>query len=96
MTYYTGRLPLLLYPDLLLPIYSQISRSTGYGSLQIWVKHIRDGIFFQKDYRPTDGCVKSGWRGSAIEIRGGYVWSEVYVVAENNNVVVVGGGTSVS
>ena len=95
MTYYTGALPLELYLGFLLSTHSNDVRSTGYGSLQVWVKYIRNGISFQRDYRPTDGCVKSGWRGSAIEISGGYVWSEVYAVAENNNVVVVGGGTPV-
>jgi hypothetical protein len=70
-----------------------LGRSTGYGSLQIWVKYIRQGVSFQRDYRPTDGCVKQGWRGSAIKIGGGYIWSEVYDLAASNNVVVVGGGT---
>lgn len=85
-----------LYRVLLSSYYSEISRSTGYGSLQVWVKHIRSGVSFQRDYRPTYGCAKQGWRGSAIKIGGGYVWSDVYGLAASNDVVVVGGGTPVS
>jgi hypothetical protein len=71
------------------------SRSTGYGSLQVWIRHLRQGITFQKIYVASDKCSKSGWTGSAFKVAGGYVWGEVYSEAAKNNVVVVGGGDPV-
>jgi hypothetical protein len=71
-------------------------RSSGYGSLQVWIHHLRQGITFQKTYTAPDSCKKSGWKGSAIKIGGGYVWGEVYAIAAANNVIVVGGGDPVS
>ncbi len=71
------------------------SRSTGYGSLQVWIRHLRQGITFQKQYVASDNCNKSGWVGSAFKVAGGYVWGEVYAEATKNNVVVVGGGDPV-
>lgn len=70
-------------------------RSTGYGSLQLWIHHLRQGITFQKTYAASDSCKNSGWNGSAIKIGGGYIWGDVYAVAEANNVLVVGGGDPV-
>lgn len=71
-------------------------RSAGDGSLAVWIHNLRQGITFQNKYTSSDHCSKSGWTGSAIKIGGGYVWSEVYAVAEANNVIVVGGGDPVS
>lgn len=71
-------------------------RSTGDGSLAVWIHNLRQGITFQKKYTASDRCSKSGWTGSAIKIGGGYVWGEVYAIAEANNVIVVGGGDPVS
>ncbi|KAL8925372.1 MAG: hypothetical protein Q9172_002252 [Xanthocarpia lactea] len=68
-------------------------RSTGYGSLQIWIKYLRTGIAFQETFAPSFSCSKSTWNGSAFEIGGGYAWSDVLGEAANRDVVVVGGGT---
>jgi hypothetical protein len=67
-------------------------RSTGYGSLQVWIRHLRQGITFQKTYQASDKCTKCSWTGSAFTIAGGYVWAEVYAEATAQNVIVVGGG----
>lgn len=70
-----------------------LGRSTGYGSLQVWVKYIKKGLVFQERYRPSNGCAQQAWKGSAFAIGGGYVWSDVYGEAAKRNVIVVGGGT---
>ncbi|KAI9148954.1 putative FAD-linked oxidoreductase-like protein 13 [Paramyrothecium foliicola] len=69
-----------------------LARSDGYGGLEVWLRHFRNGINFQKTYKPTGRCDKSGWTGSAIHINGNYQWRDVYKVAKDNNVIVVGGG----
>ena len=71
------------------------SRSTGYGSLNIWVRHLRQGITFQEAYQPSNGCSKTDWQGSAFVIRGGYTWKDVYGEAADRGVIVVGGGDPV-
>ena len=70
-------------------------RSTGFGSLQLWIRYLRNGITFQQEYRPSGQCAGSGWTGSAFNIGGGYTWEDVYPEAAARNVVVVGGGTPV-
>ena len=69
-----------------------LGRSAGYGSLQVWIRHLRQGITFQKAYQASDKCTKSSWTGSAFTIAGGYVWEDVYAQATAKNVIVVGGG----
>jgi FAD/FMN-containing dehydrogenase len=69
-----------------------LGRSTGYGSLQVWIRHLRQGIAFQETYAAPDKCTKSSWTGSAFSIAGGYVWEDVHVEAAAKNVIVVGGG----
>ncbi|KAK3295115.1 uncharacterized protein B0H64DRAFT_458947 [Chaetomium fimeti] len=77
-----------------------LARSDGYGSLQVWLRHYRNGIYFQETFsgKSSDGkgvggsCTKSGWTGSAIHIDGAWQWRDVYKVAEANNVIAVGGG----
>ncbi|KAJ9612185.1 hypothetical protein H2200_003782 [Cladophialophora chaetospira] len=69
-----------------------IGRSTGYGSLEIWIAHLRNGITFEKTYQPSTSCKANHWTGAAINVGGGYNWSAVYKVAQTNNVIVVGGG----
>ncbi|KAL8889085.1 MAG: hypothetical protein Q9215_003584 [Flavoplaca cf. flavocitrina] len=70
-----------------------LRRSTGYGSLQIWIKYLRTGIVFQQTFSPSGRCSKSNWKGSAFQIGGGYTWSDVLEEAASRDVVVVGGGT---
>ncbi|KAL2134877.1 hypothetical protein VTI74DRAFT_10603 [Chaetomium olivicolor] len=67
-------------------------RSDGYGGLEIWLRHFRNGIYFQETFKSAKQCTKSGWKGSAIHIDGAYQWRDVYKVAEANNVIAVGGG----
>jgi len=68
-----------------------LGRSTGYGSLEVWVRHLRNGITFEKSY--TSSCSKTTWSGSTFTIGGGFTWNDVYPLAQQYNVVVVGGGT---
>lgn len=72
-----------------------LGRADGYGSLEIWLRHYRNSIKFQKKYRPAGGgcCTKSKWKGSALSIDGAYQWRDVYAVAKKNNVIAVGGGS---
>ena len=72
-----------------------IGRSTGYGSLEIWIAHLRSRIAFEKNHQPSTSCEANYWTGAAINVGGGYSWSEVYKVAQSNNVIVVGGGCPV-
>lgn len=60
--------------------------------MELWLRNFRNGINFQSSYPATTQCKKSTWSGSAIQINGGYQWTDVYAVAKNNNVIVVGGG----
>ena len=71
-----------------------LHRSTGYGSLQIWIHYLKSGITFQPQY--AGRCKNTGWNGATITIGGGYTFEDVYPLAAANNVVVVGGGTPVS
>jgi hypothetical protein len=68
-------------------------RSDGFGSLELWLRYHRNGITFQPTYEATNGCQESSWKGSAIKISGAYQWQDVYVVAKEHDVIVVGGGS---
>ena len=68
-----------------------LGRSTGYGSLEIWVRSLRTGLSFESKYTST--CKTCSWTGAAITVGGGYTFDDVYKVAKANRVVVVGGGT---
>ncbi|KAK3192612.1 FAD-linked oxidoreductase hmp9 [Lecanicillium sp. MT-2017a] len=72
-----------------------LGRSDGYGSLEIWLRHYRNSIDFQKQYQPANGCPasKTGWSGSAIKIDGAWQWRDVHEIAKENKVIVVGGGS---
>jgi FAD/FMN-containing dehydrogenase len=64
-----------------------LGRSSGFGSLQIWIRHLRTGIDFHETFtRPG-----SSWNGSAFTIGGGYEWIDVYEEAAKRDVIVVGG-----
>lgn len=69
-----------------------LGRSDGYGSLELWLHYFRNGIGFQSRYLSSDRCARSGWEDSAIKIGGAYQWIDVYAVAKQHNVIVVGGG----
>ncbi|KAK1580571.1 FAD binding domain-containing protein [Colletotrichum navitas] len=70
-----------------------LGRADGYGSLEIWLRHYRNGIDFQATYASASRCNASGWQGSAIRIDGAWQWRDVYEVAKANNVIAVGGGS---
>jgi len=71
-----------------------LGRSDGYGSLELWLHNYRQGSTFQKTFKSAAGCSSCGWTGSSIVINGpGAQWTDVYSVAQANNVIVVGGGT---
>ncbi|RYP09071.1 hypothetical protein DL764_001492 [Monosporascus ibericus] len=64
-----------------------LGRSSGYGSLQIWIRYLRTGI----DFHETFAQPGSSWNGSAFTISGGYEWIDVYEEAAKRDVIVVGG-----
>ncbi|KAB8227121.1 uncharacterized protein BDW43DRAFT_324208 [Aspergillus alliaceus] len=68
-----------------------LARSQGYGSLQIWVKYIHDGIEYHEAYQAAGQCESTNWAGSAFTVRGGYLWGDLYAEAFERNLVVVGG-----
>ena len=70
-----------------------LGRSNGYGSLEVWIRHLRTGLKYDKKYKSYDKCSKSTWAGGAFTIGGGYTWKDVYPLAAEHDVVVVGGGT---
>ncbi|KAF5611773.1 isoamyl alcohol oxidase [Fusarium sp. NRRL 25303] len=67
-------------------------RSQGFGSLEIWLRYFRNGIDFQETFRSNSGCTRTPWTGSAIKVRGGYQFSDLWTKAKQHNVVVVTGG----
>lgn len=78
--------------------HDMLGRSTGYGSLEIWMRHLRQGILFEEVYSPTKPYGQdqgSVWNGSAIEVSAGYDWSDVQAIAAANGVIVVGAGCPV-
>jgi hypothetical protein len=70
-----------------------LGRSDGYGSLELWLRYYRNGIYFQKTFASAKKCTKSGWKGSAIHIDGAWQWKDVFKIAEANNVIAIGGGS---
>jgi hypothetical protein len=72
------------------------SRSQGYGSLQIWVKYVQEGIEYHEEYESPSGCAYTNWTGSAFTVRGGYVWGDLYAEAFERELIVIGGQDPVS
>lgn len=66
-----------------------LGRSTGADSLQIWIRYLRTGVTFHEQFAQSG----SSWNGSAFTIGGGYTWADVYPLAAERGVIVVGGGT---
>lgn len=64
-----------------------LGRSSGYGSLQIWIRHLRTGIVFHDNFVQPG----SSWNGSAVTIGGGYQWIDVYEQAAKRDLIIVGG-----
>ncbi|KAF7627654.1 isoamyl alcohol oxidase [Aspergillus flavus] len=68
-----------------------LARSQGYGSLQIWLKYIQEGIEFHEEYQSPSQCKHTNWTGNAFTVRGGYLWGDLYSAAFERNLIVVGG-----
>ncbi|KAL3294140.1 isoamyl alcohol oxidase [Colletotrichum asianum] len=68
-----------------------LQRSTGYGSLSIWLQNYRKGFNFHDDFQVVNECPKSDWKGSALTITGAYSWSDIYPTAFEKHLIVVGG-----
>lgn len=73
-----------------------LEQSTGFGSLQIWIRYLRAGITYHEQYVASNGCPRIDWTGSAFTVGGGYIWSDVYPEAWRRDLIVVGGGSPVS
>ncbi|KAL3470342.1 hypothetical protein BJX99DRAFT_267531 [Aspergillus californicus] len=69
-----------------------LGKSLGYGSLQVWMRHLRKDIIYQASYSSSPTCPECGWSDAAFTIAGGYVWDEVYQEAFARDLIVVGGG----
>ncbi|CAG8089549.1 unnamed protein product [Penicillium olsonii] len=72
------------------------ARSQGYGSLSIWMKHMKPELQFQDRYQPSNSSCQSNWTGSAIVVGGGYIWKEVYAYAAKHGHIAVGGSSEVN
>jgi FAD binding domain/Berberine and berberine like len=70
-----------------------LGRSEGSYGLEVWLRHYRNGITYQKNFKSVTGCTASGWTGAAFKADGSYVWGDIYAQAKANNLIVVGGGT---
>ncbi|TLD04772.1 uncharacterized protein PgNI_09073 [Pyricularia grisea] len=68
-----------------------VFRSTGYASLSIWLRHLRNGIAFHDANPELEVCPESGWNGSSLTISGSYSWDDIYPIARNKGVLIVGG-----
>ncbi|KAF7196514.1 FAD-linked oxidoreductase apf9 [Pseudocercospora fuligena] len=71
-----------------------LGRSMGYGSLQVWIKYLRNGIEYHAQFdQGSHQKSTTSWKGLAFTIRGGYTWSDIYFKAARRDLFVVGGGT---
>ncbi|KPA38211.1 isoamyl alcohol oxidase [Fusarium langsethiae] len=68
-----------------------MQRSTGYGSLSIWLHNFRKGFHFHKDNPVLSVCPTAKWKGSTLTINGVYAWSDIYPEAQKQGVIVLGG-----
>jgi hypothetical protein len=69
--------------------HDMIGRSTGAGSLQVWIHNLRQGI----EYTTTSPkCKKQTYTGPVFNIKGGYQWRDAYEAAFSRDLIIVGGG----
>lgn len=67
-----------------------LARSTGFGSLSIWTRHIK-GISFSDKFK-LKGCKKSKTvKGTVASLAAGTVWLEAYGAANERNLTLSGG-----
>ncbi|KAM5362859.1 hypothetical protein ACJZ2D_012308 [Fusarium nematophilum] len=68
-----------------------MQRSTGYGSLSIWLHNFRGGFQFHDNNPVVNSCPATKWKGSTLTIKGAYAWSDIYPAAQKEGVIVLGG-----
>ncbi|GME49303.1 6-hydroxy-D-nicotine oxidase [Neofusicoccum parvum] len=68
-----------------------LKRSTGYGSLSIWLYNFRNGVDIHESYSSVNTCAEESWAGSAFTVKGAYAWSDIYPLADEKDLVLVGG-----
>ncbi|KAF4333509.1 isoamyl alcohol oxidase [Fusarium beomiforme] len=68
-----------------------MQRSTGYGSLSIWLHNFRKGFKFRPNNPVLSNCPDSKWRGSTLTIHGVYSWSDIYPEAQKQGKIILGG-----
>ncbi|KIW89053.1 uncharacterized protein Z519_10538 [Cladophialophora bantiana CBS 173.52] len=73
--------------------HDQLGRSERSNGLEVWIRHLRNGITFQNTFESSTGCTTSNWTGSAFKVAGGYSWGDGAAEAQKHNVVIVTGGT---
>lgn len=73
-----------------------LQRSTGDGSLSVWMRNWRKGFEFYDHNVVAKTCPASSWTGSTLRITGSYAWSDIYPIANKKGVIVAGGNSVVS
>ncbi|KAH8841416.1 hypothetical protein MCOR27_000893 [Pyricularia oryzae] len=71
--------------------YDLLQRSTGAGSVLIWLRHLRNGVEFYEGNPELASCAEMAWNGSTLRISGSYPWADLYPMAKEKGVIVVGG-----
>ncbi|TLD03501.1 uncharacterized protein PgNI_11562 [Pyricularia grisea] len=74
--------------------YDLLQRSTGAGSVSIWLRNLRNGFQFYDANPDLESCAEMGWNGSTLRISGSYAWSDLYPAAKEKGVIIVGGNDS--
>lgn len=75
--------------------YDLLQRSTGAGSVLIWLRHLRNGVEFYEGNPELASCAEMAWNGSTLRISGSYPWADLYPMAKEKGVIVVGGNDPV-
>jgi hypothetical protein len=52
--------------------HDQLGRSEGANGLEVWLRHVKQGLAFKPVYQPSPKCDKNKWTGGAFEIKAGY------------------------
>ncbi|TLD29206.1 hypothetical protein PspLS_04277 [Pyricularia sp. CBS 133598] len=74
--------------------YDLLQRSTGAGSVLIWLRHLRSGFDFYEGNPELASCNNMRWNGSTLRISGSYEWSDLYPAAKEKGVIIIGGNDS--
>ncbi|TLD25653.1 hypothetical protein PspLS_06299 [Pyricularia sp. CBS 133598] len=68
-----------------------MQRSSGYGSLSIWLHNLRNGFEFFPTNPDRAACPEMKWNGSTMRVSGSYSWASLYPAARDEGYIVVGG-----